>query len=374
MLTVLASLLLCGEASAFCRANTCRVASDFTPVDGACAPPGWEEACARDKKKALPLWWRSGCIDYSLDAAGGAHVSYVAAQRAAREAFAAWTTHMCEGTSRTSIDVHTTGPLFGAVVEYSSMLPNRNVIVFRDAGWPHKSAAQIEGGGRSQELALTTLTYLPETGELLDADIEINSSDYNIVPVVEKAGLDVYDLQVVLTHEAGHFLGLAHSHSPGSVMFSRGEGEDVAKRRISEDDALGICAAYPPDGRRAVGIASSQGARAIIKGCEPPARGPSAASASPTKPPNLICAQGIGRAAPGLPGLFLCLAGLLLLRRRWRCPEGCILPPRCPLLPPHSNASGVVSPSRFCSVSRPARGPRGRLSERRISSPTLVSR
>jgi hypothetical protein len=62
------------------------------------------------------------------------------------------------------------------------------------------------------------------------------------------------DLQAVMTHEVGHYIGLAHSFDPDSIMVARycqnqdlrcGESVDRA-RSLSNDDVRAVCAAYGP--------------------------------------------------------------------------------------------------------------------------------
>lgn len=61
-----------------------------------------------------------------------------------------------------------------------------------------------------------------EVGQILDADIYFNPSDSSILfstPSVLSANPKSYDLESVLTHELGHFLGFSHSAVWGSMMF-----------------------------------------------------------------------------------------------------------------------------------------------------------
>ncbi len=124
---------------------------------------------------------------------------------------------------------------------------NANIITFRDDGWPYV------GGGNT--LALTTVTYHLKTGEIYDADMEINSFDV----ALSQGDDDVsFDLLSIATHEAGHFLGLSHSSDHDATMFADYRPGTASLRDLSQDDLDGICAVYPPG--------------EPIKGCDPTPR------------------------------------------------------------------------------------------------------
>jgi hypothetical protein len=54
-----------------------------------------------------------------------------------------------------------------------------------------------------------------------------------------------YDLQSILTHEVGHFIGIAHSPDPGAVMFASYAPGSTAQRELHPDDIEAVCAIYP---------------------------------------------------------------------------------------------------------------------------------
>ena len=80
---------------------------------------------------------------------------------------------------------------------------NQNLVVFHDTAWPYNACGET--------LALTTVTYHLDTGELWDVDIEVNTSCGHKITTTEPVPPDGWDLQSIFQHETGHFLGLAHS-------------------------------------------------------------------------------------------------------------------------------------------------------------------
>lgn len=129
------------------------------------------------------------------------------------------------------------GTVACTIEEYNQTDGNANIIVFRDDNWEsedHEPSA----------LALTTVHYNSKTGDIYDVDMEINGQ-YRL-STSEMPG-DAYDLQSVVTHEAGHFLGLAHSEEADATMYLQYSSGSVAFRDLSDDDIAGICAIYPPE-------------------------------------------------------------------------------------------------------------------------------
>jgi hypothetical protein len=234
------------NAWAFCRSRTC---NELDPtqhcekVDN-CVISGYE------------LWWSTSCVSFDAQADGSKTLGIDAATvtDVVGRAFAPWLAADC-GTGTPSMAVGTYGPVSCDEPENpdpkNSHQYNRttekgaNVVMFRDDVWPYP--------GSTDAYALTTVTFDPNSGRIYDADIEINSADFDIA-----VDSDTYDLQSILTHEVGHFLGMAHAASADlkSTMRQRwiGTGQDL--RILSDDDSAGICDAYPPE-------------RSAPKDCEP---------------------------------------------------------------------------------------------------------
>jgi hypothetical protein len=111
-----------------------------------------------------------------------------------------------------------------------------NRIVFRATAWPAEVGAET--------LALTTTVYRRSTGEILDADIDVNAVNHAWSAGPDPAGFD--DVENTLTHELGHALGFAHTEVPDATMFANADLGETLKRDLAPDDLEAICTVYPP--------------------------------------------------------------------------------------------------------------------------------
>jgi hypothetical protein len=295
-----AAALAPGAAHAFCRTTTVPVVADFQPSPTKC----WDQG--------VPLFWRNSCVGYSVQRNASRQVAFDDAANGISRGFTKWTGTSCptEGTgrSRVSIDVRDLGPVDCGDVNYNQDGANQNVIVFRDGKWPHADS--------SNTLALTTVTFNPSTGEIYDADMEVNTADQRVT-LNDPVPPDGYDFDSIVTHEAGHFLGLAHSGDNRATMFANYTPGATAMRQLTADDVAGVCSVYRPDGARAV----LNGKITPGPQCDPtPRRGYTGECAEPLKKTCTGTSQ-IAAATPTTPGwlgLGLALAGVLAARRSRR--------------------------------------------------------
>jgi hypothetical protein len=227
----LASILVAAAAGAYCRTSVC---SEGSPHTAAVCVPVQPTDCG------TPIAWpvASPCVEFSVQQAGSPKRGITAAQTAQvmTSAFAQWTGAACTGGTP-HIEV-TEGP---EVVcddhEYNQTAGNANVILYHDDIWPYE--------GSSNTLALTTVTYDLDTAVIYDADMELNSADNDFT--LGDADVD-FDLLSIVTHESGHFLGMAHSADPNATMWPVYNEHSTNLREISPDDIAGICSIYPPAG------------------------------------------------------------------------------------------------------------------------------
>jgi MYXO-CTERM domain-containing protein len=97
-------------------------------------------------------------------------------------------------------------------------------------------------------LAITFVTYDSDSGRISDADVIINADHYQWVQGSFNGCESAYDLQGVLTHEAGHVLGLGHEQmNDAAVMYPTAGTCETAKRTLSDDDMAGLGMIYAPE-------------------------------------------------------------------------------------------------------------------------------
>jgi hypothetical protein len=232
------AITLAARADAYCRSSACDRGGGST--DGHVCVPEQPDDCG------IALQWKQPCVGFNVLQGDSKQVSYADAEVTLALAFQAWLDVGCE-PGKPSIEVYPLGPVECGTVEYNQHAGNANVLVFQDKHWPHETDT---GLGTADTLALTTVTYDVEKGEIYDADIEVNTAE-NVFSLSDEPGPDDVDLLSVLTHEAGHFLGLAHSAELDTTMFPDYTRGTTTIRQLAPDDIAAICATYPANRKKA---------------------------------------------------------------------------------------------------------------------------
>lgn len=92
----------------------------------------------------------------------------------------------------------------------------------------------------SQTLGVTIRATIVGQSEITDADMKLN----NNVTWSNSGAFNTFDVESVVLHEAGHFIGLDHSNTVSSVMYpSVAPGE--IKRTLAQIDIQDTCQVYP---------------------------------------------------------------------------------------------------------------------------------
>jgi Matrixin len=300
------------DAAAFCRTTTCGLPPNFAPSDGECTPPDFASRCASldPPAKVLPIYWSNACVSYDIQKDASVQVPYDTAAQLFATAFAKWTGTTCATGGRVSIDTKDLGPVACDQVQYSSDQGNQHVIIFHDDTWPHE-------GDANTTLALTTMTFDPDTGEIFDADMEINSTSAIPLSLSQTVPPNGYDFQSIITHETGHFLGMAHSSDTDATMFARYMPGSQTMRDLAADDTAGICSVYLPDGARAVDPSVASSGTVEEASCDPtPRHGFQSICAQPVHHGCALSSAPGSRAAPGSTALAVAALALAARARR----------------------------------------------------------
>lgn len=268
-----------------------------------------------------PLFWPSGCALVTVYTNGYAGLGRDEIAKSVAAAAQAWGPSVsCPSGDRPSFEMVVAmapdGERAAAAEDF------HNVVVFTEAGWPYEADA----------LALTT-HYADPSGRIMDTDVEINPNVAwaNLDPGAppESHGIERFDLQTVMTHELGHFVGLAHT-----CFSAPGEGSDretETPASLLDDSGLPIPRCTdPPDATTATAaesimwfvIAPETTKRALTADdvravCDmyPPGTGASCPLSSPDD--GCGCSAS-GAAGGGLPALFGTALILFRTRRRRR--------------------------------------------------------
>lgn len=251
-LTLSLALGTATRAEAYCRMVT---GNGRQPADlSTCAP------LATDQDHYL--FWTHRCSELSISSAAPPHYLSVAqVQDVFRTATATWGDIDCGSgldlSPRFSIDVlmDTNACTHSGHNGHGN---NVNSIMFIDDA---REWSEVRGWSPIA-FAVTLAWHIQTTGEIVDVDMEINESrgtwticdaggcdDGGTTCPVSGCGRDggPVDLQNVITHELGHYLGIGHTTAdhPDATMFASAQFGELTKRDLDVDDVAAICDTYP---------------------------------------------------------------------------------------------------------------------------------
>jgi MYXO-CTERM domain-containing protein len=187
---------------------------------------GWEQS---KSSKGAKLFWGDSCLTMYVNERGSGDVPDDSELDEIEASFEAW-----GGVSCSSFLIQFAGMTNLEITGHLKEDPSINMIIFREKKWPYST----------RPVAFTAVTYNVNTGEIFDADIEMNGEDYAFTTRPEEESWKI-DIQNTITHELGHVLGVDHTNVVEATMFDHAGPGDINKRTLEEDDIEAVCAIYP---------------------------------------------------------------------------------------------------------------------------------
>lgn len=243
----LASLALATAALWLTFTGPARAWCQMTTTGGQPSPGSPCVTCEEGDPECQELHWRRRCISYGVELHGTDSMPLGQVREVVGRSFQRWQDVQCDGT-RVDFQLQETPELSQCKkAQYNRKGGNINTIAFLDEEqWDKRDYDP-------SAFALTTVWHSTDTGEILDADTQLNDGlgPYGICP---NAGCDdggggqpvTADLGNVLTHEIGHFFGMGHSEFATATMAATSDRGETAKRSLEVDDIEGFCSIYPP--------------------------------------------------------------------------------------------------------------------------------
>jgi len=233
--------------------------------------PGYVRAHVSDTDPTQGCqYWQDAQIDWVQASQGNTGDSPTpgdAEFTAVEAAFATWQAQFtaCGNVTLTELprtDNRTTG------YDQQNLANNQNLVLFRPrlctsaGGAPSGDPCFNDGtcGNKydcfqyaAGNIAITTTTFSIRTGRIFDADIELNASKVLTAvdsPPCPTTGPQLqscvaFDIQNTITHEVGHFFGLAHASNSLSTMYYSASVGELTKRVLDPDTKQFVCDVYP---------------------------------------------------------------------------------------------------------------------------------
>lgn len=202
-----------------------------------------------DGGQGAPLRWFRTAVSYRLGTVDPEEVPAADVADIVDGAFGAW--EDLAGCGIPEVTYAGTTEATARTVPKTLFAPPDNIIVF-----VRTTEAWLDEGHARTWIAITSIAHDSATGEIVDADIEVNDGTYRFSAGDGPPDASWIDLVSTLTHEVGHFFGMDHSLVPNATMFRTydQEANPTGGRTLEPDDADGICALYadvPPHVARA---------------------------------------------------------------------------------------------------------------------------
>ncbi|MCI0572853.1 MAG: matrixin [Myxococcaceae bacterium] len=224
--------------------------------------PGYNRTLVDNRDRdSVCLYWGMESITYHQ--AGGTGVTAEQLQAVRRS----WQTWNDEFARCGNLALQEGSPTTDRRVGYDpDATDNLNVVLFRtrdcdDAGVVPGNSDPNDRGSiydcwdyGDTVIALTTNTYRPSSGFVLDSDIEMNAAgfEFRVCPAtgcscpIGSGNCNIADVENTMTHEVGHVVGLDHVFdNQDSTMAASAEPGETLKRSLDLPSRQFVCDVYP---------------------------------------------------------------------------------------------------------------------------------
>lgn len=213
-------VIVSAPAFAWRQSSTCIRIDEVDPLAPTAA------ARCSGTEQPFPFSWNQLEVSYQISETGSDDFADLETFIAEIDAsFGQWSSESCS---------EFTFKFGGTAADLRHQVDEINWVGVVETDWPHSSGA----------IAITTVTTQRD-GTIVDADMELNGAENTFAVVDETTMGDVYDVRNVVTHEAGHMLGLDHSVVFDSTMQFSSPPRQLKKRSLEDDDIEGLCTIYP---------------------------------------------------------------------------------------------------------------------------------
>lgn len=225
-------------AHAYCVLYTCQ---DVREADVERDPDKELHTCAKTDgciSEGETLFWESPCLTYGVSELNLSYLGFSGEQfdDIVEDAFEVWQGVDCGRGKHPGFEVHSVGVVESNGVFTCDAEPYGNLAVWSFVTrWTRSASA----------MAFTSSAYDKKSGQVFDADV-----DFHLSRFINEVAPEDYALVTskVALHEAGHFLGLAHSQVPNAAMEDGYDPFELVSHELTQDDIDAICDLYPPDG------------------------------------------------------------------------------------------------------------------------------
>ena len=187
------------------------------------APASAYKIAVTQNEQALELYWDTNVLPFAFHYRGAEDVHDLLLEGAMLRAFGSWGEVPEASVQFQRMSIYT---------ERASEANGDNVLFWTEYDWSHDP----------EVIALTSINYYPDTGEIVDVDIEFNGQDYRWSVFDEEVETD---LQSIATHEIGHLIGLDHSAESDAVMDPYYLPGETRQRVLHADDEAAVTYVFP---------------------------------------------------------------------------------------------------------------------------------